>query len=85
MLKKARSFKEDFKGLIKRRPSTSGSSGGKPRIQVNGEHGRAKDDVSTCIYGGQTLQLFADHRHIEKHCIKLDVLSEHKPCVISFM
>lgn len=47
MLKKARSFKEDVKGLIKRRPSTSGSHGpGKPRIQINGGRGDARDPVS---------------------------------------
>ena len=46
MLKKARSFKEDMKGFIKRRPSTSSSGSGKPRIQINGGRVGAKDDVS---------------------------------------
>ncbi|XP_060590659.1 rap guanine nucleotide exchange factor 1-like isoform X2 [Ruditapes philippinarum] len=44
VLKKARSFREDFKGLIKRRPSNSSTHGlpaGKPKIQVNG--GRVDD------------------------------------------
>lgn len=48
MLKKARSFREDFKGLIKRRPSNSSTHGlpaGKPKIQVNGGRVDDKDPV----------------------------------------
>ncbi|XP_052230046.1 rap guanine nucleotide exchange factor 1-like isoform X2 [Dreissena polymorpha] len=47
MLKKVHSFKEDFKGLIKRRPSTSGTHGsvgqGKPKIQINGDRACSND------------------------------------------
>ena len=57
MLKKARSFREDFKVLIKRRPSSSSQhgspSGGKPKIHVTraGSLGHdGHDDVSCKIF-----------------------------------
>ena len=55
MLKKARSFREDFKVLIKRRPSSSSQhgspAGSKPKIQVTraGSLGDGHDDVSNRI------------------------------------
>ena len=56
MLKKARSFREDIKVLIKRRPSSSSQHGqspgtGKPKIQVTraGSLGDGHDDVSDSV------------------------------------
>ena len=56
MLKKARSFREDIKVLIKRRPSSSSQHGsspgsGKPKIHVTraGSLGDGHDDVSCSV------------------------------------
>ncbi|KAL4219471.1 Rap guanine nucleotide exchange factor 1 [Mactra antiquata] len=78
MLKKARSFREDVKGFIKRRPSNSGSHGGtpgKPKIQVNG--GRLEDRDPDL----QKLQHEVDNVYRSLGYIKA-VIDQEKPQII---